>query len=396
MAASAVGDQLFTVVLSWVAVGLLGTAAGYLSALQAAATLATALLAGHWADRIEHRRLMVAADLVRAAALLGLVATWMARGDPTVASLIGCVLVLAAGQALFRPALQAILPALVADTALLPATNALLDTTERIARLLGPGLVGVASAVLPLVHFVTLDAATFVVSAAAVLAILRLRPAATAPVHRASMLTGVLHGFTAVRRHPLLGFMLGVTCVINGAWYAAFFLGLPLMIEQAGVTGPGGAGLAAYGLVISGYGSTNLLATLVVGSRGIARRPAWMIFGGNLFLGTGIVALGLSGLLLPAAWMLPCFIASAALGAIGGPMHDVTMATLRQTVLARADMAAAVRAFMVMNQVGTLVALLAAPVVFDATGVPQAVMLCGAAILCVSAAGFLRHGHAVD
>jgi hypothetical protein len=65
--------------------------------------------------------------------------------------------------------------------------------------------------------------------------------------------------------------MLGATAVINSGWNAAFFVGLPLMIEQAGVTGPGGAGLAAFGLVISGYGSTNLLTTLIVGGSGVAR-----------------------------------------------------------------------------------------------------------------------------
>ena len=44
MATAAIGDQLFAVVLSWVAVGLFGTAAGYLTATMAGATLVTALL----------------------------------------------------------------------------------------------------------------------------------------------------------------------------------------------------------------------------------------------------------------------------------------------------------------------------------------------------------------
>ncbi|MDE2198333.1 MAG: MFS transporter [Rhodospirillales bacterium] len=392
LATSAIGDQLFAVVLSWVAVGLLGTAAGYLSALAAATTLATALLAGHWADRVEHRRMMIGADLARAAILLLLAGAWLLRGSPALWSLIMCVLVLAAGLALFRPAMQAVLPGLVDDMALLPAANALLDTTERIARLLGPGLVGLAGAVLPLVHFVTLDAATFIVSAAAVFAILRLRPReAPRPARAGHPLTAVLHGFRAVRRHALLGFVLSISGVLNGAWYAAYFLGLPLMIAHAGITGPGGTGLAAYGLVISGYGSTNLLTTLIVGNRAMSRRPGRVIFTGNLFLGSGIVMLGLAGLAAPAPLLLAAFMGAAALSAIGGPLQDITVAALRQTALPRADLPAAVRAFMALNQAGTLVALAASPLVFDRLGVARGVTLCGATILVVGACGLWRH-----
>src|SRR5215469_4397068 len=82
LATASTGSQLFAVVLSWIAVGLFGTAAGYLAALQAAGTLLTALLAGRWADRIEPRRLMIGADLACAAMLLVLVAVWLARGGP--------------------------------------------------------------------------------------------------------------------------------------------------------------------------------------------------------------------------------------------------------------------------------------------------------------------------
>ena len=251
LATSAFGDQLFAVVLSWVAVGLFGTAAGYLSALQAGVLMAVMLLAGSWADRRGQMSVMIGADLARAAVLLAMVAAWLAAGRPAGFGLVACVLVLAGGMALFRPALQSSLPHLARDPALLPTANALLDTTERIARLLGPALVGLTAALFPLVHFVTLDAVTFLLSAAAIGSIARLRPAAPVLPRHESALTAVRRGFAAVRGHPLLSFVLCITGVINGAWSAAYFLGLPLMIARAGITGPGGTGLGAYGLVIS-------------------------------------------------------------------------------------------------------------------------------------------------
>src|SRR6516225_5508826 len=98
LATASTGSQLFAVVLSWVAVGLFGTAAGYLAALQAGGTLLTALFAGRWADRFEPRRVMIGSDLSCVATLLVVVAVWLGRGTPAAWSLILCVLVIAAAQ----------------------------------------------------------------------------------------------------------------------------------------------------------------------------------------------------------------------------------------------------------------------------------------------------------
>jgi len=384
LALSAVGDQLFNVVLGWVAASSFGTNAGLLPAVQAAVMLATALLAGRVADRLAHRRAMIMADLLRAGVLGLMVVLWLALGQPPAWALIACVLALAIGNAFFRPALMALVPSL-APVPELPATNALIDTTERIARLLGPGLIGVLAASLPLVHFVSMDVATFLVSAFAV----ALLPAAAVieqPSARQSLWASLARGFIAVRRDPLLGFVLSMSGIINGAWYTAYFIGLPLMLVQGGVAG----GIAAFGMVISAYGVTNLITTLIVGSRPLSRHPGRMIFGGNLFLGCGIVCLGLAGVVLPGSWLLAGFIAAALLSAIGGPMQDITTATRRQTVLPRAEIAAGTRAFVVVNQAGLLVALLASPLLFDGVGVAWTVIGCGGAVLAVCSVGLLR------
>ena len=46
---------------------------------------------------------------------------------------------------------------------------------------------------------------------------------------------------------------------------------------------------------------------------------------------------------------------------------------------------------MVVNQAGLLVALLASPLLFDAIGVAQTVMVCGLTVLAVCITGLLRH-----
>jgi len=395
LATSAIGDQLFTVALAWIAVQTLDTAAGYLNALQAATILAVALLAGRWADRRDHRRVMVAADLFRAAILLVVVAGWSLRGTPPAWSLVLAVLALAGGSALFRPALQASLPATVGDPAVLPAANALLDTTERIARLLGPGIVGLLGALLPLVHFVTLDAATFALSGAAVAGISRLRPVAARPMPaRETMLASVRRGFVALRRHRVLGFSLLTQPVLSGAWNATMFFGLPLLIAQTGRHGS--AGLAAYGLVIACYGSTNLMTTLIVGGWRMPAHPAARIFGADVLFGSGLMGIAAAFLLAPAAWVLPAMCLAAAIGAINGPMADIPLAVLRQTRLAAGDQAAAMRALLVAGNLGTLAALLAAPRLLDTIGVAPAFLLAGAGCVACGLLGVLLHSDAED
>ncbi len=393
---SAIGDQLYAVALSWVAVQVLGANAGYLSALQALVVLVAVLGIGRWADRWDQQRGMIGADLCRAAILLAVVLAWEMRGDPSAPDLVVAVVVLAVGQAVFQPALQAILPPLVDDSALLPAANALLDATDRSARLLGPGLVGLFAGLVPVVHFLTIDAVSFLASAAALTRIAR-RPGRIAAPRRKSA-EGIRQSFgrgvRAMLGHPLLGFVLRVTGLLNGVWYAAFYLALPLMIERHGLTGPGGSGLGAFGLVISAYGLTNLAATIVFGSRTLPARPQFQMFSGNLIVGAGMVLLGFAAI-LPDRWMLPGLMAASAFAAIGGPMKDIPLAVLRQTRLRHADMAAAMRVYMAANSGGMLLAMLLAPALVAHVGAAPAAIGFGAIVVAIGVAGLALHaGHA--
>lgn len=388
---SAIGDQLYAVCIGWIGVGIFGARAGYLTALQFLVLLLAALGIGRWADHWEQRRSMIGADVVRAVILLAIVAAWLAAGRPSATGLIVAIVVLALCQAVFRPALQTVLPGVVADTAMLPAANGLLDATDRSARLIGPGLVGVLAGFVPIVHFLTIDAISFLFSAAALLWIGRLRPGLTSPraTEREAVWRGVLRGIRALRAHPLLGFYLKATGLVNGAWYALFFLAVPLAIDQRGIHGPGGSGLGAYGLVISAYGSTNLAATLVFGSRLMPARPQFQMFSGTVISGLGMVLTG-AALLLPAGWVLPGLMASAALSAIGGPMKDIPMAVLRQTRVAPADMGAAMRAYMSATSSGVLAALLLLPSLIAAAGVLTVIIGCGAVVIAVGVVALVR------
>ena len=384
---SAIGDQLYSVALTWIAVGVMGTNAGYLTALQAGVVLLVVLGIGRWADRWRSRASMIGADLCRAAILLTVVLTWMATGVISVLQLAGAVVVLAIGQSVFQPALQTILPRLIEDKSLLPAANGLLDATDRSARLLGPGLIGLVGGLIPVMHFLTLDAASFLASAAAVALIGKQRSEPARKLRAAEpVLANVGRGIRALNSHKLLGFMFQTGGLMSAAWYTAFYLALPLLIRQHDITGPGGSGVAAFGLVISAYGCTNLAATLVFGSRAMPVRPQGQMFGGSLLMGGAILLLALATR-LPINWILPGLMAAAALGAAGGPMKDIPVAVLRQTRLSQDDIGAALRAYMAVTNAGILAAMLLVPSLVGAIGVLTVLIACGVSYLVIGLVG---------
>lgn len=385
LAGAAVGDELFRVVLGYVAARALGPEAGYLAVVQSAATLATLLLGARALDRAAPLRVMLGADLLRAAALAGLALAWVAWGAPPAWALFATIAALGVGLAAFRPAMQAALPVLAGDRAMLPAANALMDTTERLARLAGPGLLVLAAAVFTEVQFVSANVATFLLSALAVLLIARVQAVPAAGDGRESLWEAALRGVRAVRRHALLSFMLAVVGVQNGVWVAVYYLALPLHLEQT----LGSAGLPAFGTVIAAYGVGNLAGTLVLGNLGMPLRPARRVFLGILVFGAATMAMA-AAMLLPAGWPVAGIALAAAVAAVGGPMQDIVVATLRQTDLAREDVAAAVRAHMVSVQSGTVVAMLAAPSLVAALG-PAAIVLGGGAVyVAIALAGLAR------
>ena len=371
LALSAIGDQLYAVALTWIAVGVLGPAAGYLTALQSACILLSVLFAGRWLDRWDQRRTLIADYLVEAAALALVVIAWTAAGAASPALLVLAVIVLSVGIGITRPAVQAVLPELLPSRAQLPAANALIDSTERIARLAGPLIVGVLAGLLPEKHFLTLDAASFALAAlAAAMLPARGNPASARP---GRVMDAMLRGVAAVRRDPLLHDCWAMAGIANGAWIVTFYLCVPLAIDHAGATG-----LGAFGLVIACYGATNFAALLVVGNREMPPRPEHQIIAAKFVMMAGMIVVALTAWLAPPALLLPGFMLGALIAAPSGPMVDVPIAVMRQTRLGPAEVAPAVRAFIASNQVGNIVGLLAAPLLIRALGVGSVAGLCAA------------------
>ena len=380
---SAVGSELYKVALVWTAVSLIGSAAGYLAAAQAGATLIASLIGGIWAERWDPRRTMIGANLFRAAAVALLPAAWLIAGSTPFWLLCVSALAISGLTAFFDPALQTSLPRLAATREMLPAVNGLLDGTRRLARIIGPGLVAALIALISIVHFFTINAVTFVLGALAVYALHRELPrlAAEPPPlgWRRRIVDALFAGWRSVRPNPLVRFSIISTGVSNAAWTVAFTFALVLLVKHSIADDAG-----AYAIVVVAYGIGNLAVNLVVSSVAI-HRPARVMFIGRLVVGAGFT-------LMPLAPSLDWLMLAAVLAGCGGPMNEIPAVVLIQSSFPVQHIARVFRLKMALDYAATMSCLLAAPLIVDALSPSILIALCGAVYIVVGTQGLWRFG----
>lgn len=122
-------------------------------------------------DRLPHRRLMIACDLVSAALLLSVPAAY-ALDVLTIQYLLGAAMGIGAVSVFFTTACQVLLPAVVPRDDV-PEGNAKLQGSESTAQLVGPSLGGLLAQWFGAVFGLLLDGASFLVSA---VCLARMRP----------------------------------------------------------------------------------------------------------------------------------------------------------------------------------------------------------------------------
>jgi MFS family permease len=157
-----------------------------------------------------------------------------------------------------------------------------MDTTDRLGRILGPGAAGILIAVLPEIHFFTLDAATFFLSSLSLTAIGRFSGRAERRTPRGvSFHAEVLTGLRAIASNAVLRVALFVRGSGNLVW-PVFSLGAPILVVHRFH-----ATIGAYGLILAAYGAGNLAGNLVAGNVELGRRllavycASWGLIGGG-------------------------------------------------------------------------------------------------------------------
>jgi MFS family permease len=272
VSASELGDALHYIALMWVALdtgGALGVIAVRLA--DSVPALLFGLHGGLAADRWNRRRLMVGADLVRAATLVP-VSIAALSGHLPIWGLVIAAFVLETATSYFEPAYGALLPALVDRRNVLQA-NSLVTATAQALGIGGWALAAALLAVLPVSTFFAVNAGSFVLSALLI-----------ARVHRSSAAVRpqaaprVREGFAALRPMPTLAVgvvVLGVAVTISaGTWIA----GVPTLVRDAFHSGAGGFSIVMVGYAAGSIASGVFLARRPVRQKALASLLAWTLY----------------------------------------------------------------------------------------------------------------------
>ena len=330
-------EQISLAAVPIVAVLVLNAGPGEIGLLAAFQTLPFLLLSiplGLLADRISRQRLMVWAELVRAAALLGLLAALLAGAlNLPVLALLGFVG--AIGTVGFSVAAPALVPALVAREALARA-NGRLELARSAAYAGGPALAGALVAWMGGSSAFVLAA---LLSGAAVLLLLGIRePARESRPARHPWLE-IKDGALMVWRHQLLRPILLTAVAWNMAWFVLQAAYVPYALRVLGMSAAGvGTTLAIYGvgMIVGALAAPRIVGAVAFG-RAIQLGPAFSVLGSALMLAT---------------WAVP----SAALAGLSffmfgfGPiLWTITSLTLRQTVTPSAMLGRVSALFLTVN-----------------------------------------------
>ncbi len=271
MCVSLLGDGVFFVALAWQVYALsnVPTALSIVGITMTVPTIAFLLLGGVISDRLDRRRVMLSADITRGLTV-GAIAVLSLTGTLRLWQLAALAAVYGAGTAFFDPSFDAIVPELLPAEQLARANS--LDQFVRpiTLRLAGPALGGALIAAANAGVAFGFDAASFVASAGALLA-MAARPQAPR-IQRSSVVRELGAGFAYVRRHAWLWATLASAAIAY-----LLFMGPTEVLVPFIVKNQLRASAAGLGLVFAAGGVGSVACALLISQRGLpARDITWM------------------------------------------------------------------------------------------------------------------------
>ncbi|WP_378734860.1 MFS transporter [Nocardia brasiliensis] len=311
-ALSVLGDRFFALAVMWIALERSGPVA--MGAVAIAESVPYVLM-GMFGRRIVARcasfRALAGFDVVRAGLVAALPLVWNLGGTP---AMLVVVLTLGIAGSVFDPGFGSLVPELVAPEERQMILGAM-DITGRVARIAGPGLAGLLLLVAPASVLFTADAATFAISAVALLVAARIAPVSAVVSSGRPSDRGAdpARARVLLRAHPALG----AAWLVHGVGFflsAIPAIGMPLLLAQHLHVGA-----SAYGLVLAASGAGALLGNLAATRVQLADRfpgwfcGAWAVSGG-LMIATGAAS--------SLAWVVVFSVASGAVS----PFISIAMA----------------------------------------------------------------------
>ena len=375
LAVSQIGDWLYNLALVTLVYSRTHSAlwAGVTTAARVVPIVTLGPLGGAIADRFDRRRLMIASDLIRLALMLVLALVAVSHLPVLLAPVIAAAATVAGSP--YLPCTSAVTPRLVPD-ADLPGANAARSAVGAAGIIIGPALGGVLLLIgSPALAFVV-NAVTFGLAAAAVLAIapgpvFAVSPGGASAAGGASRPSGLWHdvadGAAALRAHPEAVRLVGADIMCSLVYGMQTVL-LLLVARQAGL------GLHGYGYLFASLGAGSLVGTALASRVLRTRRP-------HAALRTALAAVGVPMLLLGVSYWPPMAVVLVALTGVGAILVEIMTETTLQRTLPPEVFGRAYGLALPASLAGIVAGSLIAPALAAALGTTGALVACGAAVI---------------
>ena len=316
------GSQISQLALPLVAIVALGESAfavAMLGMVEFLPFLLFSLPAGVWVDRLRRRPILVASDVLRAAALVSVpVAYWL--DALTIWQLYVVGFVVGVGTVFFDVAYQSYLPTLVKRDELSDG-NSKLELSRSAAQLAGPGFAGVLIGVLTAPVAVLADAISFVVSGVLITRIRTTEPKAVT-ADRRSLFSELWEGLRYVLGNQYVRGMAASVAIFNFFGNVGGSIILVYFVRELGLSA------TTIGLVL-GLGNVGFLVGAL-----LARRVEARVGVGRTIVGSSM--LSVPGLLLvplaPQDIAVPVLIASGVIVGFAIVLYNVTAISLMQAI----------------------------------------------------------------
>ncbi len=284
---SAFGDSALFFALGWAATGFGPNVAGLVLTAYTLPRAVLLLAGGVLGDRWGPRRVLLTCYFLLAACTAALAAAFHLAGT-TAALLLLTAATIGTVDAFALPAAGAF-PRLFADDTTLPKAMALRTSTQQLVVLIAGPVGGVLVATTGLPGALTIDALTFTIAFALLLAIkLPVLPAAHATQVSASALSDALDGLRLAWSDPVLRALLLTVGLVAAFVLPVTSLCVPLLARSNGWSS------SQAGLLVGATVAGGLLITLLVARLGNTARPGRTAALGCLLAAAGITGLSLS------------------------------------------------------------------------------------------------------
>lgn len=379
------GDSLYFVALLWLVQELTGSRAlmGVVAACRTIPAL-FGVLAGVVVDRVDRRRIMLFADILRAL-IIGAVPVMMGAEVLQSWHIPVIAFLLATAGVPFSPSQQALLPGLV-DREDLAQANSLLTLSQQFVNVIGYAVGGVAIAVIGVGPLFVVDAVTFLISVGAIW-LMRVDPAVSNPAAAQRAATGASaadatagaaqasrtrkwvadlgEGLRFIRSQPAMLIVIPLVMLLSFL-VAPFAVLLPAWVTDVLHAGP-----STFGLLETAITAGMIAGSLVVGLAAARAKRSTLALSALGAFGAGAIAFALS------RSVAVTVVVMAAMGC-ANTMANIVFVTWAQTIVPRPMMGRVFGALGTLSQaispLGQAVAgiagqVIALPVIFGGVGV---------------------------